>query len=55
MTRRRPGTNRTTEPGSAPYHDPLRPSRPAWVRVVVFVMLAALILSAVGGFLIALG
>ena len=54
MARNRSGAGRATPPGSASYHDPLRPSRPAWVRVVLLVMLAALALSVVGGFISAL-
>jgi hypothetical protein len=42
------------EPGSTSYHDPLRPTRPAWVRAVVLIMLVALVLSVVGGFISAI-
>ena len=54
MTRRRTGAPRATSPGEAPYRDPLRPSRPGWVRAVVLLMVLALVLSVVGGFISAL-
>jgi hypothetical protein len=53
MARRRSGGGRATSPG-APYTDPLRPTRPAWIRVAVLVMVAALLLSVVAGFLSAI-
>jgi hypothetical protein len=50
MARRHEGSGRFTPPGSEPYHDPLRPQRPGWVRGVVLVMVAALLLSVVAAF-----
>lgn len=50
MSRRRDGAGRATAPGAEPYQDPLRSSRPAWVRWVVLVMVFALLLSVVAGF-----
>jgi hypothetical protein len=41
-------------PGAAPYRDPLRPTRPAWVRWVVLIMVAALLLSVLTTFFAAL-
>lgn len=51
MSRRRDGAGRASARGADPYQDPLRSHRPAWVRWVVLVMVLALLLSVVAGFL----
>jgi hypothetical protein len=54
MARRRPVDGRVTPPGSTSSGDPQRLARPVWIRMVVLVMLLALILSVVAGFVSAL-
>lgn len=54
MARRDDRPGRVTPPGADPDRDPLRPTRPAWVRWVVLLMVLALLLSVVASFATAL-
>lgn len=54
MARRDDRPGRVTPPGADTYRDPLRPTRPGWVRWVVLLMVLALLLSVVASFATAL-